>query len=278
MTIAVTGANGFIGTNLRARLALNNISHFAIPHDMPLPEIVSTLRAKKPSAMVHLASVFIAEHKPEDIDVLIDSNVGFGTRILEACRQAEVRRVVITGSSWQHTASPCVAVNLYGALKNGLESVARYYSDAEGFSVAFLKLYDSYGKDDQRPKLIPHLLKLYREGAQGNPMRLSPGDQIVDFTHVENSVDALLSAIQWTEQNPGRFQDFIVSGGEPVKLRELIGLIEEVTQFKFPVLWGERPYRNREVMTPWKDAPSLPGYSPKISLREGFADIFGVKS
>jgi nucleoside-diphosphate-sugar epimerase len=35
------------------------------------------------------------------------------------------------------------------------------------------------------------------------------------------------------------------------------------------IVWGGRPYRAREVMEPWTAFSTLPGWSPRISLKEG---------
>lgn len=272
MSIAITGASGFIGGNLRKRLERENVPTIAIPHTMPLQDITKLLKDQNVQTVVHLASIFIGEHKPEDIDLLIQSNIGFGTYVLEACRQAGIKRVIITGSSWQHSENS--SVNLYGALKSGLESVARYYADAHGISIAFLKLYDSFGEGDQRAKLIPLLLKAFRAPESATQLLLSEGKQIVDFTHVDNSVEAILRANEWTRSHAGTFRDFRVSGREPMPLRDFVLLIEETIDHRFDIQWGARPYRDREVMTPWSDAPEVPGYEPKVTLREGFRRVF----
>lgn len=272
MGIAITGANGFIGSHLKERLKQDRISHIGISHQSTIQEIADILKREKVDSLVHLASVFLGEHKPSDVDLLVDSNVGFGTRVLEACALAGVRKVVMTGSSWQHLGNS--SVNLYGALKTGLEAVARYYADAHGISVAFLKLYDSFGPRDPRPKLIPFLLAAYRDPTAKEPLQLSEGAQIVDFTHVDNSVEALIKAIEWTAIHPGKFQDFRVTGREPMSLRQFIALIEETTGHDFKLRWGARPYRHREVMVPWMEAPEIPGFRPLVPLRDGILKVF----
>lgn len=272
MSIAITGANGFLGTHLRHRLTMEKIPYVAIPHHSSIAEMTEILKAERVRTVVHLASVFLGDHQPDQVDLLIDSNVGFGTRVLEACALSGVKNLVITGSSWQHYHS--ASVNLYGALKNGLEAVARYYSDAQGMAIAFLKLYDSFGENDPRPKLVPQLLASFRNSGSGTPLRLSPGDQIVDFTHVQNSVEALLKAAEWTAAHPGSFQAFRVTGREPMSLRDFVTLIEKTVSYDFKIEWGSRPYRNREVMNPWIEAPEVPGYQPLLDLRDGIRKVF----
>ena len=272
MRIAVTGASGFIGSRLLKKLEKSGDAAMALSHELSLKELCGKLEEFRPEVLVHLASVFIAEHKPEDLDVLVDSNIRFGVRVLEACRLSNISRIVITGSSWQHYEDRSeVAVNLYGALKNGLEAIARYYADANDMSIAFLKLYDSYGAGDTRPKLIPHLVKLSRNG--GN-LDLSPVEQVVDFTHVQNTLDAIVLACAWTETHKGKFQDFRVSGREPMKLKQLVDLIERTSGRSIGIHWGARPYRAREVMKPWDKTPELPGYEPRISLAQGLKELF----
>ncbi len=229
--------------------------------------------------MFHLASLFIAEHKEEDVIALIDSNMLFGAMLAEAMNVCGCRRLINAGTSWQHYGEGSRdPVCLYAATKNAFEEILRYYVAAEGFRVTTLKLFDSYGPDDHRPKLIPKLLNAFGKDLK---IELSPGEQQLDLVHISDIVRAFeLAALRQlheagarSEGNEGLMDDFAVSSGAPVSLRSLIGMIEIIKGQSLDIAWGTRPYRRREVMRPWESGERLPEWRAEISLDQGLREL-----
>lgn len=290
-TALVTGATGFVGSHLTRRLLRDGWSVHAVvregktfpamsgfaevrqhAYDGTLDSVLGAMEQARPRVVFHLASLFIAQHQPGDLDRLLASNVLFGAQLLEAMAAAGATRLVNTGSSWQHFRGPeYQPVNLYAATKQALEDIIRYYVDAHGLRCITLKLFDTYGPEDRRPKLLNLLLEAARTG---EPLGLSPGEQIVDMTYVDDVVEAFLVASRMVVEGRGpACQAFAVSGGERVSLRDLVKIWEEVLGAPIPVTWGARPYREREVMVPASCAEGLPGWRPRFSLRQGLSRV-----
>ena len=61
---------------------------------------------------------------------------------------------------------------------------------------------------------------------------------------------------------------FALSGGDRRSLKQVVAAFAGVAEAPLKVNWGTRPYRDKEVMTPWT-GPSLPGWSARVSLEEG---------
>ena len=68
-------------------------------------------------------------------------------------------------------------------------------------------------------------------------------------------------------------KSFAVSSGNLIKLKDLAEVFEKLASCKLKIKWGQRPYREREVMTPWSDGIKIPGWSPKVSIEEGIAKL-----
>jgi len=86
----------------------------------------------------------------------------------------------------------------------------------------------------------------------------------VDFVHAEDAARAFVLA--GTYLVDGRYElcgDYVISSGMAVTLRELIRRYEEMCGEKMPVDWGARPYREREIMIPWRGGRILPGWERK---------------
>lgn len=284
----LTGATGFIGGHLtRALLREGWELHLIVlpdqglgtiddlqesvrvyPHDGTTGQLLELVAAIKPDVVFHLASLFLAQHTPADIEPLIRSNVLFATQLAEAMTAAGCRLLVNTGTSWEHYGNSAYEpVNLYAASKQAFEVMLAYYLETSPLTVITLKLFDTYGPDDPRPKLFTLLNKVT---AAGEPLAMSPGEQLIDLVYIDDIVRAfLMAADRLLAGKAAGHERYAVSSGSPLHLRDLIELYGRVVGKVLPIKWGGRPYRPREVMVPWNSGSSLPGWQPKVGLEEG---------
>lgn len=99
---------------------------------------------------------------------------------------------------------------------------------------------------------------------------MSPGEQLIDLVHIDDVISAYtIAAERLISKGVQLHEIYAVSSGELVSLKALVKIYEEAIHVKLPIQWGGRPYREREVMTPWSLGKTLPNWEPKISLREG---------
>jgi nucleoside-diphosphate-sugar epimerase len=282
----VTGASGFIGGHLVSRLAregwqvhivIREGSHLPATsefshvvkhtHDGTTEGMIRLVGEAKPDVVFHLASLFLSQHEPKDVEPLVLSNILFGSQLLEAMRVNGVSQIVNTGTSWQHYNNDDYnPVCLYAATKQAFEDILAYYTEATSIKAVTLQLFDTYGPDDPRPKLF-HLLAKTANGQE--VLAMSPGEQLIDLVYIDDVVDAYLCAIETLDNLSTGHQVYAVSSGKPLQLRELVSIYEKVVSVKLPIAWRKRSYRPREVMVPWNRGRSLTGWYPKVSLAEG---------
>lgn len=288
----ITGGTGFVGSNLARRLVRDgcHVDIITIPNDrLDLVQDIAdqvTLRVHdgstegmhrivaeaKPDVVFHLASLFLSEHTGAEISRLVASNILFGTQLLEAMSACETTKIVNTGTSWQHYENKRYSpVNLYAATKQAFEDILQYYVEARNIHAVSLKLFDTYGPNDPRPKLFHLLEKIAREGTR---LGMSPGEQIVDLVHVDDVVEAFVVASgRLNDALVDGYEEYSVTSGNPMTLRLVVKTFEKAIGKDINIEWGGRPYRNREVMTLWDHGKRLPGWSPKISLEAGTSFI-----
>jgi nucleoside-diphosphate-sugar epimerase len=285
--VIVTGATGFVGSHLSKKLVelgynvhiisrpsssyenlesvKNKINVFE--YNQNITELINFFKEVKADVVFHLASLFISEHKSDEIDGLINSNIKFGTHILEAMSKSDAYRLINTSTSWQHYKNDEYnPVNLYAATKQAFEDIIEYYVRTLKFKVITLKLFDTYAEDDNRGKLINLLGKFSKEKKE---LKMSPGEQKIDLVHVDDVVSAFISAYDLIKEDEINHNKYAVSSGRQIQLKDLIELYEEVTGNEVLVEWGGRPYRKREVMELWRDFDKLPNWEAEISLEEG---------
>ena len=204
----------------------------------------------------HLASLFIAEHESKDVDNLLNSNIVFGTHLLEGMKESENKLLINTGTSWQHyNSEEYNPVDLYAATKEAFEKIIKYYVEAEGIRCVTLKLFDTYGENDKRPKLINLLNKFADEGKE---LDMSLGEQKLDLVHIDIVTDTFIKAYELLKNNKEiRNEVYGVSSGKQISLREIVENFEREIGKKLKINWGARPYRKREVMEPIKNIKNI---------------------
>lgn len=274
----ITGATGFVGSNLARKLVNNNWDVTIIcrkdssleniedilnkvkvyRYENQIEELIRFFKENDFGVVYHLASLFIAEHKSNDIKNLIQSNILFGTEILEAMKESNTNLLINTGTSWQHyNSEEYNPVDLYAATKEAFEKIIKYYVEAENIRCITLKLFDTYGENDKRPKLINLLNKFANERTI---LDMSLGEQKLDLVHIDKVTDSFIKAFELLENNIElKYDSYGVSSGKQISLREIVENFEKESGKKVLINWGTRPYRKREVMEPIKNLKNIIG-------------------
>jgi len=288
--VLVTGATGFIGSRLvRKLISFNNCVHIVVrrgsslaqlegvidlifvhEYDGSIESLEGIMKKSSPDIVYHLASLFLSSHKSSDIESLVDSNILFGIQLLEVVKKFNIRRFVNTGTSWQHfDGEGYNPVNLYAATKQAFEDIARYYVESSAdFKFTTLKIFDTYGPGDARGKLVSLLIEcIYSK----DEISLSPGEQFLDLVYIDDVIDAfILSGSMLFDADSGQsFSCYSISSKKLIKIKELVSVIENISEKQINVNLGGRPYRDREVMKAQGIDPVLPGWKPKFNIRMG---------
>ena len=222
----------------------------------------------------HLAAAVITNYKPEQVPVLIQSNIQFGTEILEAMKASSTRMIVSTGSYWQNYNSDNYnPVDLYAATKEAFEKIVQLYVDAFNFRHVNLRLFDVYGEDDKRPKLWNILKKI---AGTDEILEVSPGEQMLDMVHISDVCTAYEAAYYlMLESTDIKNKTFGVMTGNQHSLKSIIALYEQMMGKKMNVHFGGRAYKEREVMVPYKHYNVLPNWNAKVMIDKGLTLLAG---
>jgi nucleoside-diphosphate-sugar epimerase len=289
--VLITGATGFIGRALCASMEGEGWEVHALLRRVPgdkdaLPlkmenlhilesgqgNINKLLECSKPDVVFHLASLFLASHTPDDTDDLVLSNILFGTKLVEAMTLLGINNFVNTGTAWQHyEGRKYCPVNLYAATKQAFEDILEFYVNSRGLKVVTLKLNDTYGPGDKRKKLLPVLVEKF---LKGESIQLARGENMLDLVYIDDVCSAFIAAGKRLMHKKVRAHErFAVSSGRPVDLRHLVSVFSEVVGIDVHPQWGAFPQRGREIINPCGGGKGIPGWKPKVSLKEGIEMI-----
>jgi len=129
-----------------------------------------------------------------------------------------------------------------------------------------IRLSTIYGPNQPDKNLISYLIKSCIER---KTLKLTKGEQKRDLLYVSDAIEALEKA---SLNSKAHGEIINVGSNEEYSLREIIKLVEKLTNSKIEPEWGAIPYRKNEIWRMKGDvskAKSILGWEPKTSLEQG---------
>lgn len=162
--------------------------------------------------------------------------------------------------------APTRPTTTYGAAKLAAGCALERAAAAAGRPFAWLRLFSSYGPDDDPSWLIPYMIRTLLAGERP---RLTKAEQIWDYIHVDDVADAIVAALQ-----SGAHGIFNLGSGQARPLREIVELLRDGIDPALPLGFGEVEYRPDQVMHLESDIGALcaaTGWAPRVPLEQGLA-------
>ncbi len=302
--VLITGGLGFIGSNLARRLVALGSNVTLV--DSLIPEyggnlfniagIVNRVRinvsdVRDEHSMRYLVQgqdyLFNLAGQTSHMDSMQDPytdleiNCRAQLSILETCRHYNPKIKIVFASTRQIYGKPdYLPVDEKHLLRpsdvNGVNKMAGewyhiLYNNVYGIRACALRLTNTYGPrmrvKDARQTFLGIWIKLLVEE---KPFEVWGGDQLRDFTYVEDAVDALLLAAAREEANG---QIYNLGGCEVISLRELANLLIKVNRKgAFQVREFPDDRKRIDIGNYYADNSQIHselGWTPKVKLDEG---------
>jgi NAD dependent epimerase/dehydratase len=305
--VLVTGSGGFIGSHLteallrrghkvRALVHYNSRSSWGHLDETPA-ELRSRLEVRLGDVtdsyfmrdlvagcevVFHLAALIGIPYSYHAPASYVATNTGGTLNILEACRQAGVRRVIVTSTSEVYGTArytpidethPLQAQSPYAASKIGADKLAEAYFCSYNLPVVTLRPFNTYGPRQSARAVIPTVMAQALSGARS--IRLGNLDPRRDLTFVEDTALAFVLA----GEAPGIEGQVIHFGqGAAVSVGELAQrcLIAAGCDAEIVTSAERRRPEKSEVelllCNPAR-ANSLLGWSPEVTLDAGLQKV-----
>lgn len=284
--VLVTGASGFIGARLCARLRALEAEVHGVSRsrhegtgmqwhagDLGVrADVAEIFRRARPQVVFHLAGETRAARDLALVPLTFDANLASSVHVMTAAVESGVARVVLAGSQEEPDESGAAAVpsSPYAASKWAVTQYARMFQTVFGLSTISLRIFMVYGpRQRDLGKLIPHVIGALLEGRA--PV-VNSGDRGVDWVHVEDVVDALLLAGTRPGIDGARVE---VGCGRLVTIREVVEMLAALVAPEI------RPvYRGREFARPLElerkadveEAFRVLGWRPRIAIEVGLRE------
>lgn len=290
MKVFVTGATGYIGARVCAKLIEQGHEVHALvrkqsntsrlhqsvqTHEVSGDNLAAIMQSVRPDVIFHLASYVTPAADVQAAQQIIRDNIDFGVAVLAAAVQAGCKKFISTGTYWSYGFDGQYAPNtLYAASKKAFADILQWYAKAHKFSAANLILFDVYGDNDWRGKLLPFLVQNL---GNTNALELTGGAQLLDMVHVDDVAEAFIHAVDCLPE-AGTVPEWGVATGRQVSLRAVVSELERISGKKLAATWGAKPYPDYQIMEPVTQAalPNVPNWSAQISLEQGLAQLVHV--
>jgi UDP-glucuronate 4-epimerase len=304
MNILLTGAAGFIGSNLLEKLLKENhrvigidnfdpllydakykinnlkkyiadknlIFHSADINDLYLMKKI--FEKNKFDIIIHLAARAGVRTSIENPLGYEASNIKGTVNLLELAKNFSVKNFIFASSSSVYGNSKQIPfsesdpadnpISPYAMTKRAGEMICHTYSHLYNINITCLRFFTVYGPR-QRPETAIH--QFVRKIEKGEEITLfGKGDSSRDYTYIDDITDGIISCIS----NPFKYEIINLGNSSPTKLSDLIREIEKATGKKAKI--KHETNQPGDVDITYADiskAKKLLGYNPKTSISEG---------
>lgn len=311
MNILVTGAAGFIGSNLASCLndsgfnvvGLDNFNDYypAILKEERVnfflkPKKIECLnidlcdydslnklfKSFKPDKVIHLAAQAGVRNSILNPSSYIQSNLVGHANILELCREHQINELIYASSSSVYGLNSEVPfkeshrtdnpISLYAASKKSNELMTESYSHLFNIHATGLRFFTVYGPWG-RPDMA--YFSFAKNIMNDIPITVFERGLLKrDFTYIDDIVMGIVKLIG-SEYSSDVLHRIVNIGNEkPVMVKDFISLLEDALNKKAIIEY--LPMQQGDVTITYADTSilsSLTGYKPKIHLKEGLENF-----
>jgi nucleoside-diphosphate-sugar epimerase len=291
----VTGASGFVGAHLVARLLSEGSrvialvrSSSALPTEWrdrvriitcdDYSEINLRRLIDVPVETVFHLAAYGVKPNHRDIDEMIRINVGLPAVLVRLCVDWRARMVMAgTFSEYRSPSgrdllaenSPLEQGKLYGSSKAAGGLMASAIANSSGTSLRLLRLFKVYGAGEAPHRLLPALVSGLTKRER---VAMSSGAQVLDFVYIDDVVEAMLRADAHCRDRAG-IATWNIATGRAHSVREFAESVARAMDADVSLL-GFGAIGMRKDDEPWLvGSPDLIrlelGWQPSIGLDEG---------
>ncbi len=305
MKILITGAAGFIGFHLAKALCKKNYHIVGIDnlddyYDQSLKKHRLSILNKYKNFSFFKSDLKELAALNENFDLAINLAAQAGVRLpesmhykyeisniegfnffLDFCEKREINKIIYASSSsvyGNHPIKPFVEtlnllepVNRYAASKMANEVAANVYQQKHNINLIGLRFFTVYGPSG-RPDMA--YFNFAQKILNNEEIKLFDNGKLQrDMTYIDDIIDGIIGAIEYSSRNEVDFQIFNLGNEKPIQTTYLLSLIEKKLNKSTLI---KNINRSKEVRITYADcakALKVFGYSPKVEIEDGISEF-----
>lgn len=290
MNILLTGATGFLGSNLCASLlkdghdvsilkrtfsSVEKIKNLLNDtnlksYDLDTCDLEEIFQRNRFDIIVHVATQYGRNNK--NLSDILEANVSLPVRLIELGIKYNVKSFINTDTYFNKVNLDYSNLINYSLSKRTLLIWLKHLSS--NIQIVNVSLEHIYGPNDSEMKFVE---MLFRKIAIDKVERieLTHGHQRRDFIYVTDVVNAYLMLIKYAHTQNFSYRTFQVGTGQCCEIAELARMIKKLSSSKTILGFGDIPYRHDEIMESKADIKHMAdlGWKASVKLSEGVANI-----
>ncbi len=279
--ILVTGSSGFIGQKLVSALQKNGYEIAVLLHSTTtsisknVQEITTQNQTWEkevidfsPEFIFHLAGRSTFPNSFAEKEELWEANVRFGNKLVDVILKIPNVTFVNFNTSLAYKKSELFPYTYYALTKSCFYQTLAFFASQSKIAVFNLILFNVYGKGDTTKRALHYIVDSL---GQTKVEAMSPGEQLMDFVHVDDVVSLCLDLLN--EKPTNAIENIYVGTGKGTTLKLAAQLIEILSNKKTAVDFGGIPYRMEEKMENIAPIQRNRFWKASIAIEDGFLTL-----
>ena len=249
--ILITGSTGFIGSNIinylltknfyiydllrlknRKKIKINklkeNKKYIPIFYNK-FSDLEHKLRTLKIDIIINCATYYSTKNDVKTIENLVKTNIIFCSIVLEILNK-HIKKFINFGSMMEYSKNNIFFPrNFYAITKFFFKTIEKFYKQKKN-KIKFydLKLYETYGDNDKRKKLIPEIIKNYK---RNKTTKIISRELNMNFVHIKS----LIKIINMIIFKKIKENEYVIKNKKISKIKKIIESVNKKLNKKIKV-------------------------------------------
>ena len=236
--ILITGSTGFVGSNILNLLLKKNVYIYDVLRNKnkknkkirdlkknknyspifykKFNDLERELKKIKIDIVINCATYYTGKNDIKNIENLVQTNIIFCSVILESLKN-KIKKFINFGSMMEYShGNQFSPKNFYAITKYTFQKIEEFYKlNYKNIKFYDLKLYETYGDNDERNKIIPTIIKNY---AKNKDIKIISKNLKMNFVHIESLMRVIYTIIF----NKIKEGEYCIKNNKFTKIQKLI--------------------------------------------------------
>ena len=278
--ILITGSTGFVGSNILNLLLKKNVYIYDVLRNknkknkkirdfkknknyLPIfykkfNDLERKLKKIKIDIVINCATYYTGKNDIKNIENLVQTNIIFCSVILESLKN-KIKKFINFGSMMEYSHSNQFSPkNFYAITKYTFQKIEEFYKlNYKNIKFYDLKLYETYGDNDVRKKIIPTIIKSY---SKNKSVKIVSKNLIMNFVHIESLVKVIYMIIF----NKIKEGEYCLKNNKFIKIQKLINTLNKKLKKKIKVKY----LSSKNISNSTKQLKKFPYWNDKKNLED----------